>query len=233
LKAGPEDAVAPGQFLTSGLLTDRQRARQDQYQKLFAEPVPRSLANRQLLLAWAEPVDLHFRLVPGAEATGSALLMVPFRFERTPPETPVTIPAALVEARRVSPDGRVLLPPVEARDPARVRLRFRVPESVLPLSIERARLSLGLSAPLREVVLRARVSGDLVELRRWTGPQGTEQLEIDDPRLLRLDDHGAFHVELSFSELRGRTVGQDAWRMESAALEVRGKTSGKEQHETR
>jgi hypothetical protein len=224
LRAGPEDALATGQFLTSALLNDRQRARRDLYQKLFADPQPRYIAQRRLLFAWAEPLDLHFRLVPGVATRGAALLVVPFQFERTLPGTPVVIPAALVESRRVTEDGRALSVAVEARNVAQLNLRFRLPDAVLPLAIERARLSLELSAPLREVIIRAAAGADTVVLRRRMSPQGTEQIDIDDPRLLQLDDQGTLHVDISIGPPRGRIEGLDTWRLESAGLEIRGKT---------
>src|SRR5207245_5203585 len=101
LRAGSGDELPPGQFLVGALLNDRQRARQRLYAKLLAEPQPRYIANRNLLLAWANPVDLHFDLAREPRTTGSALLVVPLQFERTPPATPVVVPAAFVDSRRV------------------------------------------------------------------------------------------------------------------------------------
>jgi hypothetical protein len=217
------------------VVSDRQRARQALYEKLLAEPRPRHVANRGLLLAWAEPVDMHFTLAPGARKTGSALLAVPLRFERTPPGTRVLIPGAFVDCRRITSDGRPVPAGVEARAGSTVRLRFQLPASALPLEVEGARFSVGLNAPAREVVLGAVAGGDAVPLRRLTDPVGVERVEIDDPRLLRPDGQGALYLNVVVGEARGVNAARNVWRLESPALEVRGRTpaEGRGGHEPR
>jgi hypothetical protein len=225
-RAGSEDEQRGGRSLAGGLLTDRQRARQALYDKLLAEPQPRYLANRSLLLAWAEPVDLHFTLAPEARTTGSALVAVPLRFERTPPDTRVVIPGAFVDCRRITSDGRPVPPALEARAGTSVRLRFQIPAVVLPLVVESARFAVRLNAPVREVVLGAFAGNDAVPLRRLSNPFGVEQVEIADPRLLRPDEHGALYMNVAVGEAQGGNVEQNLWRLEAPALEVRGRTAG-------
>jgi hypothetical protein len=234
-RAGNEDELPAGQLIVGGLLSDRQRARQSLYEKLLAEPQPRYVANRNLLLGWAEPVDLHFTLTPqGAATTGSALLAIPLQFERTPPGTRVTLPAAFVDCRRITADGRPLRPATESRSPTDLRLRFQIPASVRPLVVESARLTVRLSAPSREVVVGAFAGGDAVPVRRLTSPLGIEQVEIDDPRLLRPDEQGALYLSVVVGELQGNAE-QDLWRLESVGLEIRGRTSeaGRGEQESR
>ncbi len=233
LRAGPDDELPPGQWLVGGLVSDRQRARQVLYSKLLAEPPPRFLANRHMLLAWAEPVNMHFMLVPEARTVGAALVMVPVQFERTPPGTPVTIPAAFVECRRVAVSGQSFRPAILGRDKSSIRFRFQAPPSVLPLDVERARLSVRLSAVAREVVLNAVVGAELVPLRRVTGPVGSEQIEIDDRRLLRLDENGTLNINVEIGD--ARATEQDQWRIESLGLEIRGRTleERRSEHESR
>jgi hypothetical protein len=233
-RAGGEDELPSGQWIAGGLLSDRQRARQGLYEKLLAEPPPRYVANRSLLLAWAEPADMHFTLVPQARMTGEALLTIPLRFERTPRDTRVMVPAAFVDCRRITGDGQPLPAAAESRLATSMRLRFQLPSSVLPAVVEGARLSLKLYAPAREVVVDAFVGGEAVRLRRLTSPMGVEQIEINDPRLLRQDDQGALYVNVKVGEVRGGNPGQDLWRLESAGLEVRGRTAGEGgEHESR
>jgi hypothetical protein len=234
-RAGAEDQLAAGQFLVGGLVSDRQRARLRLYEKLLAQPQARPIANRSLLLAWAEPVDMHFALAPQARMTGAALLAIPLRFERPAPGTRVTLPAALVDCQRITSDGRTLPPATESRSATSLRLRFQIPASVLPLDVERARLTLKLHAPWREVVISAFADGDAVPVRHLTGPLGAPQVAIEDPRLLRPDGQGALYMNVEVGELRGGNVGQDLWRLSAAALEVRGRTlgEGRDQHESR
>jgi hypothetical protein len=234
-RAGSGDELQGGQLLDEGLLTDRQRARQSLYKKLLAEPQPRYLANRNLLLAWAEPVDMHFSLAPQARRTGSALLAIPVRFERTPPGLPVRIPAPFVECRRITDDGRAISPKQEAREGTNMRLRFQVPHSALPMIPETARLTVRMNAPLREVVVGAYDGRDAVVLRRLASPLGTVQMDLEDPRFLRLDDQGALYVNLVIGAAQGPQVEQNLWRVESVGLEVRGRTTeeGRDAHAAR
>lgn len=232
--AGGEDELQAGQWVAGGLLSDRQHARQGLYEKLLAEPQPRYISNRSLLLAWAEPADMHFALVPQARLTGEALLTIPLRFERTPPDTRVTVPAAFVDCRRVTAEGQPLSTTTESRLATNMRLRFQLPPSVLPAVVEGARLSLRLHAPARAVAVDGFAGADAVPLRRLASPMGVEQIQISDPRLLRPDGRGALYVNVEVGEVRGGTPGQDVWRLESAGLEVRGRTAGEGgEHESR
>jgi hypothetical protein len=223
-RAGANDELAAGQFLAGGLLNDRQRARLGVYEKLRAASQARPSADRSLLLAWAEPVAMHFTLAPQARLTGSALLAIPLRFERTSPGTRVTIPAAFVDCQRITGDGQPIPFATESRSATNLRLRFQIPASVLPLVVESARLTLKLYAPWREVVVSAFADGDAVPLRHLTSPFGVEQVEIEDPRLLKPDEQGALYVHLAVGEMRGDNAGQDLWRFSVPALEVRGRT---------
>lgn len=222
-RAGSADELPPGQFLLGALLSDRERAQQKLYAKLLADPQPRYLAQRSFLLAWADPIDLHFRLAREPRTTGAALLMAPLQWERTPPDTPVVVPASFVDCRRVTADGQLLRAPSSGRDAATMRLRFQIPASVLSLKIERARLSLRLTAAARDVAIDGVAGGQTVPLRRVNSPLGVEQIDIEDPRLLQPDEHGALYVEMTLGEARGAE--QDTWRLERAALEIRGKTA--------
>lgn len=217
-RAGSDAELHGGQLLVGGLLTDRQRARQSLYKKLLAEPQPRHVATRSLLLAWAKPVDLHFTLVADARTTGDALLSIPLQFERTPPGTRVTVPAAFVDCRRITSDGRQLAVATESPLATTMRLRFQLPPSVLPLVVESARLVIELDAPGREVVVGT--VDDAEPLRRLTSPLSTQQVEID-PRRLRPDEQGVMVVTVAIGEAGSRI----AWRLRSAGLELRGRTS--------
>lgn len=232
-RAGSDDELPSGQVMVGGLLSDRQRARQKLYEKLLAEPKPRYLAGRGVLLAWAEPVDMGFTLAADARTAGEALLTVPLQYERTPPNTRVTVPAAFLESRRITSDGRSLQVAAESHLATTMRLRFQVPASVRPLTVESARLTIKLIAPGRGVVLGGPGGGEASVLRRLTSPLGTEVVDLRDPALLRPDEHGAisFSVQIGPSPAGGGERNQ--WRLESAGLELRGRTAGEGEYESR
>jgi hypothetical protein len=226
IQANGADGLPSGQLISSGLLNDRQRTRQSLYEQLLAEPAPRFLSSRNLILAWANPVDMHFSVTKDARMTGAALLIIPARFEQTPPATQVTVPAAVVDCQRVGPEGHLLPPAAESRTGANVRLRFQVPAEVLPMTVQSARLEFKLRAPLRDVTVRGFANGAAVPLRRLTSPFGIERIDISDPRLLQLDKNGLLFVEIDVGGVSSESTG-DLWHLDWVGLEVRGRTAAR------
>ena len=224
MRASGADGLQSGQLIGSGLLSDRQRTRQTLYEQLLADPAPRYLSNRNLLLAWANPLDMHFTMTKDARMTGAALLMIPTRFEQTPPATQVTVPAALVDCQRLGPEGHLLSPATESRTGVNVRLRFQLPAEVLPMTVQSARLEFKLRAPLREVTISGFADGAAVPLRRLTSPFGIDQIDISDPRMLQLDKNGSLFLNVEVGALHSETTG-DLWHLDWLGLEVRGRTA--------
>src|SRR5262249_54822601 len=92
-RAGLIDLLPHGKYVANTLLDDRQRERQALYAKAFAEPPPRSLVDRRLLLAWSAPLDPHFTFGPQTRLAGAALGAIPPAVERAAPDTPPHRPA--------------------------------------------------------------------------------------------------------------------------------------------
>src|SRR5262249_52957004 len=139
-RAGSQEILPHGQFLAGTVLSDRQQRRQEVYRELLKGPIAGRLAGRSALLTWARPADLHFMLAPEARTTGSALLVVPLRWERPAPGERITIPGPLLAWQQVLPTGPIR-PTLEASQPAAMHLRFQLPAVALPLEVERARLT--------------------------------------------------------------------------------------------
>lgn len=230
-RAGRAELLPLGQYIAGSLLDDQQRDRQVLYSKTFAEPLPRALASRRLLLAWSAPLDPHFRFGPPSRLAGAALWAIPLQLEPSPPDTLVTIPAPFLECRQVDPLGNSRPPPKEFTEPANLRLRFQLPRCVMPLRVEEAWLTVRLNVPARPVVLGGYDGTNAVALQHLTSPFGEQTVKIDDPRLLRPDEFGGLyaHVEIGqVANLVGGSDGRLAWQIESLELEVRGRTLGGE-----
>lgn len=227
-RTGSGDELYGGQMLQSSLLTDRQRVHQSLYQKFLADPQPRHLAERSMLLAWADPVSMDFSFGTIDRTTGAALLTVPLQFEKTAAGTPVTIPAAFVPCQRINAEGRPTAATVESRYPSTVRLRFQVPASVLPLAVQSAKLTVKMRAPAHEVTIGVFSGKDIVPVRELSSPLDAYQIDIDDPRLLKLDDRGALDVNIQVAQLGAAKTQPEIWRLESVGLEIRGRTEAKE-----
>jgi hypothetical protein len=231
-RAGSGDILPAGQFLTGAVLSDRQQQRQQLYRALLdtsEKPEAGGQGGPSSLLAWAEPIDMGFTLVPGARRTGDALLVVPLRLERSAPGTRVTVPGPFVQCRRMREQMASVLTR-ESQLAADMHLRFQLPAEVLPQKVEQARLVMRIRAPSRRIVVAGRAGGTLVELHRVESPTDPIRVVLTDPRLLRLDDKGGLHVNVNIGErLKGgatedRNAPDQKWKIDYIELEVSGRT---------
>jgi hypothetical protein len=217
-RAGEADALPAGQYLAAAVLSDRQQRRQEAYREHRRRSAGRA-EGRSVLLAWADPLDLRLTPAPAARTVGGALLAVPLRWERPAPGERVTVPGPFVACRRLFEAGPTL-PTREGGEAADMHLRFQLPAEALPLRVERAVLLARINAPSRRVAVSGRSDGGAVELLRVESPLDPLRVEIADERLLRLDDQGGLHVNLSVGDdLRGG----GKWTIEYLELEVGGR----------
>jgi hypothetical protein len=225
-RAGPGDVLPVGQYLAGAVLSDEQQRRQKLYRE-FLKPVKNERPdNRPVLMAWARPIETHFRLASEARETGTALLIVPLRLEPSVPGTQVTIPGPLIPFQRVQPGGPTLKPVLGSRQKVDMELRFQLPAAVLPLEVERARLSLSITAPSRHVTLAGHADGQTIPLHQEDSPLGPLRVEITEKRYLQLDAEGGLHLDLNVSELlqdRARGKQDEEWSIEYLDLEIRGR----------
>lgn len=228
-RADSQDVLAPQQFLADAVLSDRQQRRQEVYRKLLARSATGSHETRDLLYAWARPVDLNFTLASEAPARGSALVMVPVQWQRSAPGTQIRIPGPLLRYERVI--GELLIRSTfESTNSAEMQLRFQLPASVLPLKIEHATLVAKIEAPNRRLTIAGKAEDKRVELHQVATPLDVVRVDIKDPRFLTLDPQGGLHLTVSLSEpLRkpadaGSRDGQgpEKWRIEYLEVEVTG-----------
>ncbi len=228
--AGSQDILPPGQFLASALLLDRHQRRQELYRDFLKRPAHGRLAGRNLLLVWAEPIDMHFTLAPEAAMVGDALLIIPLELKRPAPGALVTIPGPLIPYRRIMERGAVR-PVLESDQSLDMHLRFQLPETVLPLKVERARLVAKIDAPSRRVTIAGRTDGGLFEVHRIESPLDPIRVDITEERLLRLDEEGGLHLNVALSDLlkadeagQGGFQASERWTIEYLELEVTGRT---------
>jgi hypothetical protein len=227
-RAGVEDVLPTGQYLAGTVLSDRQQRRQELYRQLLKRPASGAAPSRNVLLAWAEPIDMHFALAADARVAGSALLAVPLRLERPPPGERVTVPGPLLAYRRIMEAGSTG-PTLESDQRAGMHLRFQLPAVLLRFRVERARLVVRIDAPGRRVTVAGLADGEPVELHRVESPLDPIRVEIAQERLLRPDDGGGLHLNLEVSASLGAQEGPPAqritqkWTIEYLELEVVGR----------
>lgn len=230
--AGASDILPTGQFLASAVLTDRQQRRQELYREYLKRSVSGRSEGRNLFFAWAAPADLGFTLGPETRLAGSALLVLPLQFERVAPGTRVTVPAPFISFRKVA-EGLLIRPTMEMGQPADMHLRFQLPEAVLPLQVERARLTAKITAPSRRITISGRADGKLVELHRVESPLDVIHVDITEERLLRLRADGGLDLNVAISDILVKSKEPDSrdlqtrqkWTIEYLELEVSGRTA--------
>jgi hypothetical protein len=229
-RAGSRDILPQEQFLASAVLSDRQQRRHELYRAFLKQPGAGRLKDRNVLLAWADPIDLHFNLAPNARQVGDALLVIPLRMERSAPGTRVTVPGPFLPYRRIMAEGSAP-PTLESRLGTSMLLRFQLPPEVLPLKVERARLTLKINAPSRRVTVSGRTGKELVELRHIESPLDPVRLDISDERFLHLDADGGLYLNLAVSNPPKGSGGSggvaatgENWKIDYLEIEVSGRT---------
>jgi len=227
--AGAKDLLPTGQYLANVVLTDRQQRRMEVYNRLLSRSAPEGADSRSMLFVWARPPGLPFTFEPGARKVDATLLAIPLEFVRTPPDTRVIVPGAFIPCLRVFGDlsGK---PITESGSAADMRLRFQVPESLLPFSVKRARLVIKITAPGRHFRIGAYEGDKQVELYAADGPVDVIAVDITREAQLRLDERGALYVNVAVSELPAQQQGNGAggpesrWSIDTIDLEVEGRT---------
>ncbi|HUT95356.1 MAG TPA: hypothetical protein VMY37_38230 [Thermoguttaceae bacterium] len=239
LHAGADEVLAPGRFIAASVLSDEQRRRQAIYAQVLDGKSPREFPDRPTLLAWARPLDMQFTFPDQTTRAGSAILTVPLEIERTPPGTRVAIPSPFLDYRSVrgplrepsAAYGNATHEWIELRTSTEAYLRFQVPEQVLPIKLDRARVVVRINAPSRTVQLLGHAGQRWVSLATWNSPVGGFPLEITDTELLELDDQGGFLLGIAVARDRSSEAGTgpvtrlgSAWRIEAVELEIEGET---------
>lgn len=222
--SGSQDILPMGQFLSGAVLNDRQQQRHNLYREFLNSPRAEYLQERNILLAWAKPVDPHFHIAPEARFMGSALLVIPLRFERPAPGESVTIPGPFLSYQRILA-GKLIRPSLKSNQDTDIHLRVQLPVEVLPFRLERARLFAKIDAPSRRVIISAQADGEFIEIHRVDSPLDPMRLDIDE-RFLHLDEGGGLHVNVKMSDAGQGGGGRlrEKWTIEHLELEVSGHT---------
>lgn len=237
--AGPDDVLAPGTFISSTLLSDEQRRRQGMYERLLRLESGRGrYREHPTLLAWSQPLDLGFAYPSESARTGASLVVFPIVIERTPPATPVQIPAPFVRFDAVPrPTGGASSSLyhdetgewVEYTGDIETWQRFELPPEVVPLKLNQVELSLEASGAMEKLELIGWNGMRTESLRVWKQPVGTLRATIDRPDVLKVDDRGGLLLGL-------RVTGSPApvdpnagelrqyWMVKSLRIEVSGQT---------
>jgi hypothetical protein len=237
LLAGPEDLLADGQFVAHTLLSDEQRRRQLVYQEVLeSRDGPYRSPGCPVLFGWTEPLDLGFQFPDGVRTVGSALWAIPVVIAPPQQAQLAVIPSPFVTFRAVKgPTGGGLSPLYNARTgqwvgsskASRTWLRFQIPEAVLPLELQQARLTVEVTAPDRTVEIARWIEGRIESLSSRDNPIGQIRVTMEGSSLPEVDEHGGLLLGiLTGQPTRRPPQGKEAmWKIDSVQLELAGRTS--------
>lgn len=227
--AGAADELPAGQYVAGTVLTDRQQRRQEVLRKLLTKPIARHLDGRDLMLVWADPTEPPFEAGADDRTVGTTLLTIPVEFARPAAGEAVLVPGAYVPFA-VLLQGRPGRPTMEAAQPVNMKLRFRLPPSVLPLTVERATLRLKVRASSRKVTVSGYAGDQVVKLTEVESPIDPIRVDVTDRRLVTLDADGFLYLGVEIGERLVSGSGDpkqvdldEKWRIESLSLEVAGR----------
>lgn len=248
------DLLAPGEFVRSNLLTDKQRWHQSIYRSLY----PTASTDRQVteptLLGWSPPMPMDIAFPESFARVGGALIRIPLVIRKTPIGDPVEIPGPMIAIENVLNARNAISGSFDDRtgkwvgsiaEQSSVRLRFQIPQSVLPLDLERVTLKIESIQGLNRTIEFRTVLGEPQVIQQLKNPNGPFETSVTDPSLLKLDDRGGFLIDVNitvdpdfYEQQRRRAAGEDRnadgtgkemeltrEKLEGISLQVAGTTS--------
>lgn len=234
--ANESDRLAEGQFFNATMLGDEQRRRSKVFEQWLTQRQRVGPLERAVLLCWARGERSGLRTGRGVRQSTSSMVIIPLQLERPPAGTAVRIPSPAIRLQSVrAAQGHSVVfdnqferwnyPDASAR---LVRLRFQMPESLLPLRLEEATLRLDCHLPSRRLEISLVRDGTPELLAASQNASGIVETKIDRPQRLALDDGGGLTLEISVGELQTEvaeeTLGTAGWSIRSSRLRASGVT---------
>ncbi|NQV24958.1 MAG: hypothetical protein HQ518_11380 [Rhodopirellula sp.] len=242
LSSGDTGPLPPNQHLAAAILDAEQSRRQAVYRRMFdASRRSRIYPSGPTLLAWSDPLQLQTGRADDAAPAGAMLASFPVIIERPQAETRVRIPSTFLPYRSVRnikqrigvastfSNSRRLWSVNTYSTTSTSLLRFEIPVELLPVVVDAAKLTLKISAPLRDVEVLSGNPDALTSVWSKSSPVGTFDISFPDEASRQVDGDGGFHVALKIGsvqldELDATELGtQDRnWQVEWMQLEIQG-----------
>ena len=232
----------------SGMITDVQQRRAQVVralpERLYHDDVHRGrrFAPRQepTLLAWSSSMDLGFDLGHPHARRDVSLLVMPVRINRPAPGTRVSLPApfiTLVPIRgpRVGSRGAARMNPlyykgewIESTAAGNALMRFQLPQEVLPIHVDRAKLKIRIRAPHRRLLVAHGAGDDRIVLYDKNAQDGTFTVDLTENKkvLSRFDVRGGLELNISVSEVLEGSPALSTWKILDLGMSVEGVAEG-------
>lgn len=223
----PGATMEKGQYMQAqgALLSDRQQQRQAFYKGLFEKG---NLPDQPSVVGWTRHLPVGLELPGEYELQNQNMLVIPIDLKATAPGQRVVIPAVFLPFRfdRLPGEGAppTIYNPVsrewitELTDPMRMVLAFDLPESVLPLKLQEASLTLTLRAPGRTVQVFAPANRRGEPVASVTSPSGQTTLDVSalGQSLTAQDRQVTLILDI------GEASNQQLWGLTDITLQVAG-----------
>ncbi len=247
--SGETDRLSVGQFGNTVLVDDEQLRRQRLFRRWWDRQRDRERERGEIrqptLVVWTGDAAAGLTSAQAVERISSSLVSIPLELLRTPPERTVSIPSPLIRTRSVT--GEAGQSPAfdnqtESWNPGNtrssdVRLRFQVPEVVLPLRVESAELSIDCNIPSRVLEVFSIRDGKRTSVGRFSNPSGVFEVTISDRAGLELDSNGGLLFDFVVGELGAEPQQPGAalieWTISSTRVTINGVTQPSESEEER
>ncbi len=230
---GPDDVLAPEQYVSAALLTDQQRSRQLLLRDLLHSSSESPFSDDLSLLTWTPPFDMGVRFNSGFEETGSALVSIPLQIERPAAGTKVRIPASFITLRTFV--GRQGTSSIfnqrtgewleNATKATRSQLHCFLPKSLVPLDVTQATVTIKINAPSRTLKIEGMVNGESTVLHERDNPNGVLRFVVDRPESLQVDDQGGLRLTIVVTETAEEQIQRDGAPVESLGAGGMSKTA--------
>jgi len=224
------------QFVAARMLDAPAQRRQTAYRNLLAPGATRPAlrVDGPMLMFWTPPRTSPVSIGAGRRQVGACLMIAPVRVARPKTGGAVAIPAPLLPFTSVdSPDGS---PASSAYSnlagqwvdgliaASRISLRFQIPPTALPMTVNRATWYVDVNAPGRKVDFSAWRGQTPASVAVVTSPAGRRvAIRLDDPTLLKLDAHGGLTLTIDVGPHPNEeeaSLAKVGWNIERAWLEI-------------
>ncbi|MFT5323665.1 MAG: hypothetical protein ACI8P0_001516 [Planctomycetaceae bacterium] len=234
--------LPPGQHLSAAILNAEQSRRQAVYRSVFdASRRSQVYPSAPTLLAWADRLTLQTGRADEGNQVGAMLASFPIVIERPASGSRVLIPSTFLPFRAVrNKKLKIGFAPTFSNTrrtwstntystASTSLLRFEIPVELLPLVIDGAKLTLNITAPLRDVEISSGMTDSLTNVWSKNSPVGTFEIPLPHEASRQLDENGGLHVALKvgavqLDQLDETELGtQDRnWQVEWLQLEIQG-----------
>lgn len=230
--AGPGNVLAAGRFVrASAMLSEEQQQRQAFYAQVFG--TPSALPKQPSLIGWAMNMSSGLRLEDGFDERSATLMVIPIVLHSPVVGAEVMVPSTFMSFDVVKVPGENTSATVYNRatgewiavtNPTRMALAFKLPESVLPVTIDRAKFTMAIRAPGRTVALFTREGLKGEPAYSVNGPTGEVAFEFDKDHPVKTDAQGRVLVIVTVGD-HSDLNNPPLWKISGVKLEVQGKAA--------